>query len=133
VSGDVHSFPVTVFYEDTDMGGIVYHANYLKYIERGRSAWVRALGVDQNALRQQGVVFAVRHVEADFRLPARLDDALEVRTRLAEMRGARFVMAQEVVRGEAVLFAATVTVVAMTLAGRPARLPADLRARLAAG
>jgi len=128
----MHTHPVTVYYEDTDMGGIVYHANYLKYIERGRSAWVRDLGIDQNALREAGIVFAVRHIDADFRAPARLDDRLTVRTRLAEARGARFVMAQEVAgEGGEVLFAATVTVVAMTLSGRPARLPAALRARLA--
>ena len=129
----MHTHPVTVYYEDTDMGGIVYHANYLKYIERGRSAWVRDLGIDQNALRAEGIVFAVRHIDADFRAPARLDDRLTVRTRLAEARGARFVMAQEVAGADgAVLFSARVTVVAMTLAGRPARLPAALRDRLAA-
>ena len=128
----MHTHPVTVYYEDTDMGGIVYHANYLKYIERGRSAWVRDLGIDQNALRAEGIVFAVRHIDAEFRAPARLDDRLTVRTRLAETRGARFVMAQEVAGQDgAVLFSARVTVVAMTLAGRPARLPATLRARLA--
>ncbi|MEM1432354.1 MAG: tol-pal system-associated acyl-CoA thioesterase [Pseudomonadota bacterium] len=129
----MHTLPVTVYYEDTDMGGIVYHANFLKFIERGRSAWVREMGVDQNALREAGLVFAVRHIEADFRAPARLDDQLTVQTALSEVRGARFVMAQEVLGpGGAVLFAATVTVVAMTLEGRPARLPRPLRERLAA-
>ena len=128
----MHTHPVTVYYEDTDMGGIVYHANYLKFIERGRSAWVREMGVDQNALRAEGIVFAVRHIEADFLAPARLDDALTVTTRLEAVRGARFEMAQEVTgAGGAVLFRARVTVVAITLAGRPARLPAALRARLA--
>ena len=60
-----HTFATRVFYEDTDMGGIVYYANYLKFIERARSDWVRALGIDQNALREAGTVFAVRRVEAD--------------------------------------------------------------------
>lgn len=129
----MHRFPVTVYYEDTDMGGIVYHANYLKYIERARSAWVRALGVDQNALRDAGVVFAVRHIEADFRAPARLDDQLTVITELSAIRGARFVMSQQVTDPAGTpLFAATVTLVAITLEGRPARLPAELRRKLAA-
>ena len=74
------AFEVTVYYEDTDMGGIVYHANYLKFIERARSAWVRGLGIDQVALRGEGTVFAVRRMEADFLAPARLDDVLEVFT-----------------------------------------------------
>jgi acyl-CoA thioester hydrolase len=135
----MHSFPVTVFYEDTDLGGIVYHANYLKYIERGRSAWIRALGIDQNALRDtHGLVFAVHRIEADFRAPARLDDALVVHTRLAETRsGVRFVLAQEVADSDGrAIFAATVTLVTMQVAGegagRPARLPAELRRLLPA-
>ncbi len=69
-----HVFPIRVFYEDTDMGGIVYYANYLKFIERARSDWVRSIGIDQNALREAGVIFAVRSVEADWFAPARFDD-----------------------------------------------------------
>ena len=127
-----HRFPVTVYYEDTDMGGIVYHANYLKYIERGRSAWVREMGVDQNALRARGLVFAVRRIAAEYRAPARLDDRLAVETALLKSGGARFVMSQTV-RDEATgttLFEAEVTLVAITLDGRPARLPAELRRKL---
>ncbi|SHI89307.1 acyl-CoA thioester hydrolase [Palleronia salina] len=123
-----HRFPVTVYYEDTDMGGIVYHANYLKFIERARSDWVRGLGVDQNALREAGVVFAVRRIEADFRAPARLDDRLEVTTELAESGRARLTLAQAVARGETVLFTARVELAALaTASGRPVRLPAELR------
>ncbi len=131
----MHRLPVTVYYEDTDMGGIVYHANYLKFIERGRSDWVRVQGVDQMALRDAGLIFAVRHIEADFLGPARLDDRLVVETELAEMRGARFVMAQRVLDGASghELFSARVTVVAMRMDGRAARIPKDLRDRLAAG
>ncbi|MEM9248364.1 MAG: tol-pal system-associated acyl-CoA thioesterase [Pseudomonadota bacterium] len=131
----MHRLPVTVYYEDTDMGGIVYHANYLKFIERGRSDWVRAQGVDQNALRGDGVVFAVRHIDADFLGPARLDDRLSVETELAELRGARFIMAQRVVdvATARALFVARVTIVAMYMDGRVARIPKGLRDRLAAG
>ena len=123
-----HVMQVRVYYEDTDLAGIVYYANYLKYIERGRSEWVRARGVDQGRLKAEtGVVFAVRRVEADYLAPARFDDLLDVRTRLTSTTGARFVMEQEVARAGVVLFRAQVTIVALGADGRPARLPADIR------
>lgn len=127
----VHSFPVRVYYEDTDMGGIVYYANYLRFIERARSEWVRSLGIDQNAMRDEdGIVFAVRRVEADYLLPAKFDDDLLVRTRLITVTGARLVMAQEVLRDDALLFQAEVTVVCVGEGGAPARLPANIRRQL---
>jgi acyl-CoA thioester hydrolase len=125
-----HLFPTRVFYEDTDMGGIVYYANYLKFIERARSDWVRTLGIDQNALREAGTIFAVRRVEAEWLAPARFDDALEVRTTPVSATVARVVLDQEVWRGETRLFAGRVTLVAIGRGGRPARLPAELRAAL---
>lgn len=121
-----HSFSVTVHYEDTDMGGIVYHANYLKFIERARSDWVRQLGIDQNALRAAGSVFAVHRIEAEFRAPARLDDRLTVTTRARAASRTRIKLAQQVHRGETLLFDATVTLVAMSMNGKPRRLPAEL-------
>lgn len=124
-----HVFPVTVYYEDTDMGGIVYHANYLKYIERARSAWVREMGIDQNAMRDtEGLIFAVRRVEADYLGPARLDDVLTVETRPLALTGARLVMEQRVLRSAIVIFTAQVTLACLTLAGKPVKLPAQLRA-----
>jgi acyl-CoA thioester hydrolase len=126
----MHTFPTRVFYEDTDMGGIVYYANYLKFIERARSDWVKALGIDQNALREAGTVFAVRRVEADWLAPARLDDELEVRTTPVSATGARVQLDQDVWRGEQRLFAARVTLVAMGPDGRPARIPSALRAAI---
>lgn len=123
-----HHFPIRVYYEDTDMGGIVYYANYLKYIERARSAWVREMGIDQNELREEdGVVFAVRRLEADYLGSAKFDDELEVRTTTQAVTGARLVMDQQVVRGEEVLFSATVTIVCIGEGGTPARLPANIR------
>ena len=120
----VFTLPVRVYYEDTDMAGIVYSANYLRYIERGRSEWVRAVGLDQNHMKDvEGIVFAVRRVEADYLAPARLDDLLEVATWVAEKRPARMVMGQEVRRDGQVLFRAMVTVVCMSTTGRPVRLP----------
>ena len=88
----MHEFPIRVYYEDTDMAGIVYYANYLKFIERARSDWVRQKGVDQNAMKDEdGVVFAVRKVEADYLMPARFDDELLVETRAIQVTGARLV------------------------------------------
>ncbi len=124
-----HRFAVTVYYEDTDMGGIVYHANYLKFIERARSALVRERGLDQNAMRDAGTVFVVRRIDAEFLGPARLDDALEVRTEIASATGARLSLVQTVARGVEDLFRARVEIVAADPArGRPRRLPPELRA-----
>ena len=110
------------------MAGIVYHANYLKFIERARSDWVRAQGIDQAGMRDaQGLVFAVRRLEAEFRAPARFDEVLEVHTRLQGGTGVRLVMDQDVRRGETVLFSARVTLVCLSLTGRAARLPANIR------
>lgn len=126
-----HLFPIRVYYEDTDMAGIVYYANYLKYIERARSDWVRTLGIDQNTMREdQGVVFVVRRVEADYLTPARFDDSLTVETRVSAVTGVRLIMAQEVRRGETALFRATVTVACLNQTGQPVRLPANIRQQI---
>ena len=129
-----HSLSLRVYYEDTDLAGIVYYANYLKFIERGRSEWVRALGVDQAALRRDtGIVFAVRHLEADYLRPAVFDDWLTVTTSVQPITGTRIVLDQAVLRDDVTLFSARVTVVPMGADGRAARLPSDLRQRLSQG
>jgi len=126
-----HLFALRVYYEDTDLAGIVYYANYLKFIERARSEWVRSLGIDQGQLRAtQGLGFAVRRIEADFLRPARFDDALAVETRLRAWTGARVVLEQVVARGSERLFVAQVTLVCLTLAGQAVRLPDVLRRAL---
>lgn len=122
-----HKLNIRVYYEDTDMAGIVYYANYLRYIERGRSEWVRDMGMDQNQMKADGVVFAVRRVEADYLLPAKLDDELVVETKVMSVSGVRLVMDQLVKRGEEELFHALVTVVCIGEAGQPVRLPATVR------
>lgn len=122
-----HQLQVRVYYEDTDMGGIVYHANYLKFIERARSDWVSTLGVDQRVMKDEGVIFAVRRVEGDYLMAARFDDRLEVRTRTLSVTGARLVMEQEVWRGKDLIFSAQVTLVCINDAGQPSRLPANIR------
>jgi acyl-CoA thioester hydrolase len=123
----VYTLPIRIYYEDTDMAGIVYYANYLKFIERGRSEWVREIGMDQLKMKAEGIVFAVRRVEADYLGSARLDDELIVETEVASVTAARLVMEQRVKRGEDVLFHAMVTVVCMNEAGQPVRLPANIR------
>ncbi|NHB76109.1 tol-pal system-associated acyl-CoA thioesterase [Rhodobacter calidifons] len=126
-----HRFSLRVYYEDTDLAGIVYYANYLKFIERARSEWVASLGVDQMALKaREGIVFAVRRVEADFLRPARFGDDLVVETLLHSLGGARILLDQSVLRGAERLFQASVTLVCLTDDGHAARLPPDLRARL---
>jgi acyl-CoA thioester hydrolase len=128
-----HRLTLRVYYEDTDLAGIVYYANYLRFIERARTEWVRDLGIDQARLKaEEGIVFAVRRVEADYLRPARFDDLIEVETGLREATAARVVLDQRVTRDGAVLFAAVVTIVALTDAGRPARLPAEFRRALEA-
>ncbi|MGO4907249.1 tol-pal system-associated acyl-CoA thioesterase [Pseudorhodobacter sp. W20_MBD10_FR17] len=129
-----HQFDLRVYYEDTDLAGIVYYANYLKFIERARSEWVRTLGVDQAALKaRDGVVFAVRRVEADYLQPAVFDDLLQVRTVLLELTAARLVIEQAVYRGDVRLFEAKVVLVCLAGTGRPVRLPKGLRERLISG
>ena len=129
-----HSLSLRVYYEDTDLAGIVYYANYLKFIERGRSEWVRALGIDQGALRREtGIVFAVRHLEADYLRPAVFDDWLTVTTSVQPVTGTRIVLDQAVLRDGLVLFSARVTLVPIGADGRAARLPSDLRQRLSQG
>lgn len=122
-----HSLEIRVYYEDTDLAGIVYYANYLKFIERGRSEWVREFGVDQGQLKATGGgVFAVRRVVADYRAPAVFDDLLDVRTRYLSHSGARLMLHQTVLRAEKLLFEAEVTLVCINDAGRPIPLPDSL-------
>lgn len=124
----MHEFALRVYYEDTDLAGIVYYANYLKFIERGRTEWVREQGIDQVRLKEdEGLVFAVRRVEADYLSPARFDDDLIVRTSVLAMTGVRIILNQDVMRGSDILFSAHVTLVALTLEGQPTRLPANIR------
>ncbi|MCZ4267033.1 tol-pal system-associated acyl-CoA thioesterase [Rhodobacteraceae bacterium G21628-S1] len=126
-----HQFPITVYYEDTDMGGVVYHANFLRFIERARSDYVRRLGVDQNAMRDAGIVWVVTRIEADYLSPARFEDELTVETVPEKMTTARLTMSQIVRREGRELFHAKVTAVCMDMhSGKPVRLPAEVRASL---
>lgn len=127
-----HRLPIRVYYEDTDLGQVVYYANYLKFIERGRSEWLRARGVDQaRLLSDAGAAFVVRRVEADYLRPARFDDLLEVVTQPVSAAGSRIELDQSVQRDGAVLFQARVTLVCVDIAlMRPCRPPAAVQAAL---
>lgn len=126
-----HQFRTRVYYEDTDLAGIVYYANYLKFIERARTEWVASLGVDQMVLKaREGIVFAVRRVEADFLRPAKFGDDLLVETTMQSLGGARIVLEQVVTRGGERVFVALVTLVCLTEDGHAARLPAEVRGKL---
>lgn len=126
-----YQLPVKVYYEDTDMGGVVYYANYLKFIERARSEIVEELGVDQLEMKANGLVFVVTRVVADYLAPAQMGDKLIVQTTHRAASPVRWMFDQQVWRGDQCLFKAEVTAVCMTTAGKPARLPAELRAKLA--
>jgi acyl-CoA thioester hydrolase len=128
-----HAFPIRVYYEDTDFSGVVYHASYLRFMERGRTEMLRARGVSQGASLTAEPAdrfgFAVRAMNIDFRRPARMDDLLTVETEVVEIGGASMELAQRVMRGDELLIGATVRI-ACVVDGRPCRIPAAIRASL---
>jgi acyl-CoA thioester hydrolase len=127
-----HVMPLRVYYEDTDFSGIVYHANYLRFMERGRTNFLRLLGADQRALLEEaakeapGFAFVVRSMPIDFLSPARMDDVLTVTTVPAEVKGASITLAQKVARGDEILVEAQVRV-AFVAGGKAQRIPKPLR------
>jgi acyl-CoA thioester hydrolase len=121
-----HRFPVRVYFEDTDLSGMVYHANYLRYMERARSDLLRQLEIDQRGAQERGEgVYAVTDIAIRYRAPARLDDDLHVRSHLTQLSAARCVIAQSVWRGDTELTQGSVTVAFLDSSGRPRRQPAD--------
>ena len=126
-----HRLPLRIYYEDTDAGGIVYYARYLQFAERARTETLRLAGIEQTALRDShDVVFAVRRCEVDYRRPARLDDLLELRTRLVALRGAKLSAVQGVWRGDQELVHLRIDIASVRSDGRPTRFPAPVRAAL---
>lgn len=133
IDGETHILPVRVYYEDTDFSGVVYHASYLRFMERGRTDFLRLLGVAQGHLFETakeeagaGVFFVVRSMVIEFLRPARIDDVLTVETRTEVVKGATLNLAQRVLRGEEVLVEANVRV-AFLAGGKPVRIPDGLR------
>ena len=118
------TFQCRVYYEDTDLAGIVYYANYLKFIERARSEWVRNLGLDQNVLRKDhGIVFAVRKVEADYLKSAKFDELLLISTELQKKTRVRLNFSQEIYSASDLIFRANLVVVPLSVAGGLVKLP----------
>lgn len=127
-----HRLIQRVYYEDTDFSGLVYHARYLHFLERGRTDYLRCLGVEQSALigiDEEGLVFVVHRMEIDFKAPARMDDVLEIRTTTTKAGGAKMVLEQEIRRDDQLLIAAKVVIAVVNRLGRPRRLPEGLAQR----
>ena len=124
----VFEWPVRIYYEDTDAGGVVYYANYLRYLERARTEWLRAAGFGQDALmREAGILFAVRHVEIDYLAPARFDDELRVEAAIGKVSKVSIRFDQRVLRSDDVLCTATVKVVCLDSASfRPTAIPKNI-------
>lgn len=124
-----HRWTIRVYYEDTDFSGVVYHGAYLRFFERGRTEFLRLLGVDQSRMFAEGHAFAVRSMRLDFLKAARMDDCLDVVSRVAALGGASIDMRQTIVRGEQVLAEAAIRL-GLVEDDRARRLPPDLAARL---
>ncbi len=121
-----HRLVQRVYYEDTDFSGVVYHARYLHFLERGRTDYLRCLGIEQGNMTihdEEGLAFVVRHMDLDFLAPARMDDLVEIRTWPQRVGGAKLVLDQEISVGERLLMRARVTIAVINSAGRPRRLP----------
>lgn len=123
-----HNYPIRVFYEDTDAGGIVYYANYLKFFERGRTEWLRELGINQSKLLEQNIGFVVRKVEMDNIASAKLDDLLSVETSITRLRGASIVFSQQITnQAEQLLCQVIVRVACIKLKeAKPCAIPQDI-------
>ncbi len=130
--GRAHLKPVRVYYEDTDFSGIVYHANYLRFFERGRSDFLRLAGIHhaELAAAAEPTAFAVNKMSIEFKKPARIDDALLVETRFEAIKGPRIFIAQRLCRGGETLVEAAVEVCCISLTGRPRKPPPLLLSRL---
>ncbi|MCJ8324361.1 MAG: YbgC/FadM family acyl-CoA thioesterase [Rhizobiales bacterium] len=130
-NGKIHSLSVRIYYEDTDFSGRVYHANYLKYCERGRTDYLRLLDIQHEQLASLDVplFFVVRHMELEFLAPAKIDDILQIKTHLVALKGVRFILAQNVYCGSDLLFKAVVTCAIINGQGKPTRIDADTRAK----
>ena len=129
--GKAHLLPVRVYYEDTDFTGVVYHANYLRYFERGRSDFFRMVGISHTELAQADTAFAITRMELDFKRAARIDDALVVRTTYDRVKGPRLFVSQRITRGEELICQAQGEAVCITLDGRPRKPTAEMLAQLA--
>ena len=131
--GNAHYFALRVYIEDTDLGGVVYHANYLRFLERARSDMLRVLGIEQRAAIETGKgVYAVAEMRIKYVRPARLEDDLVIVSQLGEVRGATCIILQKVLRGQETIAVATVTAAFLNSSGRPSRQPPEWVAKFEA-
>ena len=130
--GRVHYYPVRVFYEDTDFSGVVYYANYLRFLERARSSYFRLAGIGHAELleRNPPLAFVIRKINLDYKISARIDDALTVMTTYDVFKGARLLVSQKVFRGDDLLLTADSEAACIDLTGRPRRAPKDVMEKL---
>lgn len=133
LEGKVHVLPISIYYEDTDLSGFVYHANYLRYMERGRTEFFRLAGISKMAGldEEEPTAWTLRSVHVDYLKPARLDDIIHVRSRLIGLSGARMRALQRVTRGETLLVEGRIEACITTLTGKPRRLPKKVQETLA--
>jgi acyl-CoA thioester hydrolase len=134
IEGGVHRLPVRIYFEDTDFSGVVYHGSYVRFLERGRTDFLRVLGVGHDALDKgehgERLAFTVRRMSLEFLKPARIDDVVLVETTPAEVTGARGILAQRILRGGEVLVTAEVTVAMINAEGKARRWPESVREAL---
>jgi acyl-CoA thioester hydrolase len=130
--GKTHILPIRVYYEDTDLSGVVYHANYLRYMERGRSEFFRRAGITRLAQldEPEPTAWTLRKVALDYFRPARLDDLIEVHTRCVALSGARMTADQKIVSAGSLLVHGRVEACIITLSGKPRRIPEEIRTKL---
>ena len=129
--GKVHILPIRIYYQDTDLSGVVYHANYLQFMERGRSEFFRATGIKVAYLDEpEPAAWTLARVSLEFLRPAHVDDLVEVHTSATSLSGARMTADQKIYRNDALLAHGTVEACIITLAGKPRRIPDDIRAKL---
>jgi acyl-CoA thioester hydrolase len=130
--GTTHILPIRIYYEDTDLSGVVYHANYLRFMERGRSEFFRCAGIAKLAMlgQDEPSAWTLRRISVEYSRPARLDDLIEVHTRATSLSGARMNADQKIFCGGSLLVRGIVEACIMTLAGKPRRIPQDVRDKL---
>lgn len=136
LTADGHKLTQRVYYEDTDFSGVVYHARYLHFLERGRTDYLRCLGIQQGDAGlggEEGLTFVVRHMDIDFKASARMDDVVEINTTPHRVSGAKLVLDQTIGRGALPLIQARVTIAVVNAQGRPRRLPSEVGMRFGLG
>lgn len=127
----IHTHEYRVYYEDTDAGGIMYHGRYINWCERARAEYLRDIGLQSSTIFEDtGVLFVVRHLEADYLKPAKLDQLLRVETSLKEMKNSSFILKQSIFCQDSVLFSMTVTIVCIDENARPVRIPDMVRTKI---